>query len=485
MRRRSTKSFGPAAVGLMLACAVLFASLSAKAREPSAVRRAALALSCAKVETDAAPVLDLVYAADIATFGVPAEDLGTGASHGVRARSIDGLLASLNGAAARFPSLRTRVAEVVLRWSFCAIHYDDRAWNLSVGVPIRRILATAPKGGWKGFRAWGFERWHRDGVRAPELLVNGPLGPGQQEFFVHAVTRERCFPNPATGHTVFEDHEVDADLAAPLSDESPAGDDTQDSETDETEEDAKRCPDDVVASPRNTSPPPGAVVPTPSKPPQQTSAVATTATAPEGATAASPLPITPSRFSGNAYTGSTLAGVLVFGTRASYSPYSFLFARAGIEARRPDGEWTGSTSWGVGYDDWHPGTLFAQINDWSVDLAKPNLKGVALDAGYRLPLPERVAKYIGANVGVNVPWGLPVGLVSNVTVKPIGDLFVTAGVRTTPSDFSQWSWVYGFGLSNWRPFTVSAQYTNWGPNKAFKPNFLENGAVTASFSWAF
>jgi hypothetical protein len=108
-----------------------------------------------------------------------------------------------------------------------------------------------------------------------------------------------------------------------------------------------------------------------------------------------------------------------------------------------------------------------------------------LDVGYRFPLPEKVAQYVGGSVGLNFPWAHRAGALSTVTVKPFGNFFLMAGVRTELARPSEWTWVYGFGIFDWHPFSFSAQYSNWGPNKAFIPNFVDNGSVTLSFSWAF
>jgi hypothetical protein len=469
--------------GIFAAACALWSS-TAMAGEPSAMQRATADLRCTKEDDPAAieRVLDVIARAETTKLGVPASDLGSGSS--LRASSLDRLLAQLAKVARRSDALRLRVERIVLSWSFCAVRFGDQSWNVVAGHSPRRRPAREPTGGWSGFAAWGFDRDQREMFGPPALVVAGPLGPGQTEGFVHVLHHERCFPSPATGHTVFEDDELDRTIAAPLLEEDDDEGNPEDPRDAIDNETGCSGPTPAADAPPPPPPPPaaapaaGAAAP----PATPTSVVSPTNQAAAGAPTADGVNIV----GGSVYHARKLDGIPIYGLRAGLTPYSFLFARAGLEARRPVGGMVATASWGVGYDDWHPGTFYAQVNNWVVSLDKPMLlEGTMLDVGYRLPLPEKVAQYVGSSVGLNFPWAHRAGALAGVTVKPFGDFFLMAGVRMELARPSEWTWVYGFGIFDWHPFSFSAQYSNWGPNKAFVPNFVDNGSVTLSFSWAF
>lgn len=215
--------------------------------------------------------------------------------------------------------------------------------------------------------------------------------------------------------------------------------------------------------------------------PANSAAVVGASARPEGAS--------PSKISvgGSVYLEQKLSGPASLGTRLSFSPWSSLFARVGV-AQQINGSSDGpSYSWGIGYDDWRPGTFSAQINDWGPRpfTEAPQIRTAALDVGYKLPLPKLVQDFVASGVTVNIPFNGDPGLVTTLTLKPYGGWFVLGGVRFAPFIEDHFSWFYGFGLANSSPASVSLAYWNWGPNKAFTPNFVKNGAVTMSVSWAY
>ena len=79
----------------------------------------------------------------------------------------------------------------------------------------------------------------------------------------------------------------------------------------------------------------------------------------------------------------SLSGPMLVGTSLSWRPLPNLFIRWGIAYAAYNGNTPGTStdalsySWGVGYDDWHPGTISVTINNWGPIKFKPgNTAGV-------------------------------------------------------------------------------------------------------------
>ena len=91
----------------------------------------------------------------------------------------------------------------------------------------------------------------------------------------------------------------------------------------------------------------------------------------------------------------------------------------------------------------------------------------------------------GVSFALDLPLsGLP-SLSTGWTVRIIDGWFVSVGLRCTfrPPDFFTWS--YGFGRTVYTPFSFNVTYFNFGPNPVPELNFVRNGTVTVSWSWAF
>ena len=72
-----------------------------------------------------------------------------------------------------------------------------------------------------------------------------------------------------------------------------------------------------------------------------------------------------------------------------------------------------------------------------------------------------------------------------LSIKPWRNWFLSGGLRWYPFNDTQLTWTYGFGNWSWKPYTFSLAYNNWGPNKAFQPNFERNGSLTLAWSWSW
>ena len=174
-------------------------------------------------------------------------------------------------------------------------------------------------------------------------------------------------------------------------------------------------------------------------------------------------------------------------TGASYKPIkdSYWFARSSWNYRFDDEEFR--YTWGIGYDDWHPGTWAVQLNHWG-----PLLPGDYLDLDnavasvtYKFNKNKFMQKNkLSSSVTLSQKIsGDPVFSWSN-SWSPKGKWFVRSTI-SKPIKGGDLSWSYGFGYANYSPFTFSFEYNNWGYNKAFEYNFKDNGILSLTYRWRY
>jgi len=172
---------------------------------------------------------------------------------------------------------------------------------------------------------------------------------------------------------------------------------------------------------------------------------------------------------------------------ASYKPIkdSYWFLRSSWNYRLNDEKFR--YTWGIGYDDWHPGTFAFQLNHWG-----PLQPGDGFDvdnaiasATYKFKKNKfmeknRLSSSITLSQKIS---GDPVLSWSN-SWSPVGKWFVRSTINKPLKDGDA-SWSYGFGRTNYAPFTYSFEYNNWGYNKAFKDNFNKNGILSLTYRWQY
>ncbi len=189
-----------------------------------------------------------------------------------------------------------------------------------------------------------------------------------------------------------------------------------------------------------------------------------------------------------------LRGAIALGGSLAWAPQPNLFVRTGFSLRglekldlTPDFENDISWWWGLGYDDWRPNTLSIQINNWGpIPLGSTDVfSGAVADLGYKLPAISWDIFRLSSSLHVSSSFkrGLPT-FSGSVSLSALQHLSGFVTLRADPFAKDLLSWNYGFGISDWHPFTFSCVYTNWGPNKINEPNFFSNGAVSLSFSYA-
>lgn len=208
-----------------------------------------------------------------------------------------------------------------------------------------------------------------------------------------------------------------------------------------------------------------------------------------------PLPLPPEGgygIAGNFYHRAALTGALSVGSNVSWHPYSYFFVRGGVSYNYLPGSGL-SYSWGAGYDDWHPGTFSAQINNWGP--LKPGddpLKGAVANFGYKFVAEALKPYHLSGSASLNVPLSGDPSISTTWVWSPIEHWFARVTLSKSLTGLADLDWSYSFGYSDWHPFTFSLTYDNWGPNPLIgsseggdRVNFVKNGAITLSWSWAF
>ncbi len=178
-----------------------------------------------------------------------------------------------------------------------------------------------------------------------------------------------------------------------------------------------------------------------------------------------------------------------FSATATWAPAEYWFVRMGVaNAYEQKGSQPWSYSWGVGYDDWHPGTWSAQLNHWGPIAPGKGLdiKNAVFTTSYKTDHASLKERNMTLAHGIDLPVGQPRNgkLHSTWQWAFLPTWFLRVGVSAPLQGLSPLQWSYGLGRSDWRPFTWSLEYNNWGPNTAFQPNFKKNGTVTLAWKWA-
>jgi hypothetical protein len=472
-------------------------------------------LECGPPEQAAAALAELRALVD-PQLGVPLERPG-GAQ--VRAAVLDIALAGLAAAAHRHPGLREGLTAEVARFNPCLVRAEGALWDVvRSGEGPRRLRPAAPLPlGGEGFRAWGL----------------GPDGPGAAALAGAPPAGERCAGGGGGGLYQYAgqvpsgplrfDPEAPGVLAGVR---APPGSTSCTAPPPPVVAAVAPAAQGTGAPPEGT---PGQATPGQGAPGQGAPGQATpgqgaagqgaaglgaagqgapsqgaggegepsvpavaVAGIPQGAGAVGATPRAQATrrklLFGQAFFTHRLPGVTELGAGATFAPVPYGFVRASVawpllqEFRyAPAGL---KASWGVGYDDWHPGTLSVQLNNWGpIERTEQLWLGSEFDVGYKLPFGPEWARYVGVLAHAFYQVGGAPGVGVTATVRPWQMFFLSSGVRYSLREQDAFTWFYTFGWSDWRPFTFSASYANWGLNRVPEPNFVRNGLLNLSFSW--
>ncbi len=189
---------------------------------------------------------------------------------------------------------------------------------------------------------------------------------------------------------------------------------------------------------------------------------------------------------GATYRGAEREGV---GGLVTLWPWGSAFLRLGAEAtpRSPHGETR--LLWGLGWDDWRPGTFSLTVSNWGPlrPESAPGWRQAEANLGYKLP--RLCSEWLCAApvASVTVPFDGGPYADMRMTFTIARRWFVMAGVgRTIPGVFEgpagtpDWRMVYGFGLWDWRPGSLFVTYHDWGPDWRAR-----NGVLSVGVNWSF
>lgn len=452
----------------------------------SPMQDAARQLACAD-EAAAATALDALEAAPIAPFGLPDESLA-GTDDAIDSLAYDNLLDALASARQRFPELAPRIDQIVARWDFCELTAESERWDLSLDAPAsasasisastsvkrRRSPRVSPLLG-SGFAAWGLlprraggrPRFHEGNSIALSAGSTADAPQCQEQSSLQSTPQG---PLPAIPD---EDPAPDAECTPPPPPPPP-----------EDPAAGPAHPTGAGSGSGHAAKKPGAAHPAAAngadKDPvrEVASPITRDAAAPPPGTISAQLVVTAT---GNVNTGAGLSLA---------PPIKNTFARVGLSWRwitdwEEDADLEPSWSWGLGYDDWRPGTFSLQLNHWGPlrRFKKVAIEGAVLSFGYKIPLPKWPTRYLSARAELSTPltWSPSAG--AGVAFKLPRSFFLSLGISKKLLEDTRPTWSYVLGRSRWKASTLAVILANYGPTPVGELN-LRGLTLTVSWSWS-
>jgi hypothetical protein len=508
-----------------LSCTLLYADELVSPLVQSAEK-----LHCANSESEAIAALNEIRNAPLADFGLPVDSQKNSGSIALHAASLDIVLRVLDETATIYPSLTDQVNDIVRNWNFCALHEDVQ--YLDLRLADQELDRTAPSTVFpaanKGLSRWGL-------LGSAPGNFRSPFADGVDKAPAQISWGKQCFPDPSTGELNHEDlitlygslrlatlqpnrpedkypykwrpgcevklgeldgfnqgYEAGITTGLGRQNEELAKKGKQ-KEIDQAKRVeimahawSKEAYEAGISNQRDVGFKSGFEAGSHTK-----ALLAQTGVTPSSGS--SPVIIVVPKSSGYGLAGSYYYSLALkdwspsIGGSVSWSPKPYWFVRAAANLKYESHSNPFSYSWGAGYDDWHAGTFGLQLNNWGpiklsdgLDLQK------AIGAiTYKVDSKYLQSKNIGASAALSIPVsnGNP-SLQTNVRWSPVPNWYIYSGLNF-PLDGKNPSWSYGFGRQDYRPFTFSFQYNNYGPNPILKDNFNKNGTLTIGGSWAF
>lgn len=524
--------------------------------EQSSLLGLAQELHCAQSEQQATLLLKRLADLPLEPFGIPNEALSKREDAELFAATVDILLKVLYETIQRFPKLQETAERIALRWSYCEILNEGDLADLRAArtgeVEKREAIGPFPAHK-QGFGVWGLVGKATGGHFVPETLKPPVLFQREYQDLLKRLTQTQCFPSPDIENqdagkrrhysgTLHLSEVLELGQSYPytwkeLCEPKPNQIQKVTPEKKPTvfygsENESKpvvrqevlvvekpiaiesiTAPKTSIASPKIKEKPKNAdthkkIIEHPKKsfideliaekyvqPGKDESPVISPAVPSGNSNIGAALPLPPTGglgIAGNFYHRAKLTGALSFGANVSWKPHSYFFMRGGINYNYLPGSGKFSYSWGLGYDDWHPGTFSAQLNNWGP--LKPGddpFKGAVANFGYKFVADFLKPYHLKGSAAINIPISGDPSLSTTWIWSPIEHWFVRASISKSLVKAGGLDWSYSFGYSDWHPFTFSLTYDNWGTNPIFDSsqgnsfNFTENGAISLSWSWAF
>ncbi len=170
----------------------------------------------------------------------------------------------------------------------------------------------------------------------------------------------------------------------------------------------------------------------------------------------------------------------------AYKPLrnSYWFIRSSLDISQQNNPL--SYTWGIGYDDWHPGTWGIQLNHWGP--LKPgdglDIKNAVAEISYKFNRQWLNRKNLSSFVSLTKPLSDNPAVNLGWSWNPYSHWFVRSTL-SKPIGESGLNWTYGFGYTRYDANSISLEYNNWGLNDFPDHNFRKNALVSLIYRWAF
>lgn len=482
--------------------------------------------------------------------GLPNE-AGQGQSPQLRATTLDKILLVLATNANKFPENKPLVEETVVQWNFCSVIdngtlYDHQVLN---GKTSKYPSALANSHSWNGFRKFGLlgNSADNDTFNFSSAYTSSAIraladNKHQQRYIDH------CLPHPDDKH-LYRDFgkniisriipfwnnpsplkELEWTLECPiehliLTDNLKPVEQSLASQTTDNQFEKEAAP--IISPPLAAAVATVATVEehpvtasesvssdeTPlAKPKMQSStSTSTTLSIPRADTDlfTKPVPrVTTSPWSGDAVVSSDgkllkgLSGSISVNNRAflsrntsldfslTYRPIrdSYWFIRSGLNISQESKPLT--YSWGIGYDDWHPGTWGIQLNHWGP--LEPgdglDINNAIAEVSYKFKSPWLDKFNLSSSVSLTTPFFsgrrlTDAALNMGWSWNPRAHWFIRSTL-SQPIGGDDLRWSYGFGYTRYSNKSLSLEYNNWGVNEFPEFNFKENASISLIYRWA-
>lgn len=504
-------------------------------------------LHCAPTEQEAATLLVKLASLSAQPFGIPSDNFNRNEKSLLYAATVDILLHVLYETIQHYPNLQEPAERAALLWNYCEMMTDDGIANLAinnVGEIIKQQSINSFPEKKQGFSIWGFLKADPANRYVPKIVQETAIWPLAHQDLVFRLFQQQCFPHPDTGALVNEyndsqpppfgslgikqklelgEHypylwQSDCTKAItpikpnnPLSKLKPPPKFEQNSvvtqkqtvifnpkplvtlkPTVQTNAKTKNLEPastvgqkilDIVS--RKYAPPKNGEVP-----------MVSTAIAGTNSNSGAPLPLPPADglgIAGNFYNRSKLTEGQSAGANISWHPISSFFIAGGVNYNYYPSNSKLSYSWGIGYDDWHPGTFSVQLNNWGPNRLNEGLafKKAVANIGYKFEADFLRPYNITGSAAVSIPIKGDPSISTTWSWSPVENWFIRGSLQRKFGSQGGFSWSYNFGYSDWHPFTFSLTYDNWGPNPIWDAkqgdvfNARKNGAISLGWGWAF
>lgn len=531
--------------GLLLGAAIPSPLVPAPQTSATSLRETIERIHCASSADEAKHSLFYLQQRSLISPGLPNE-AGKGQSPQLRATALDNVLLVLAESAEKFPDNKALIEQTVVQWNFCSVIDNNTLYDHQVvnGKTSKYPSALASSRSWRGFRAFGLmsDSLHNDSFDFEGAYTNSAIKSladknHQQRYIDH------CLPHPDNKHLYrdfgrniisriirFQENpsplkEIEWNLECSVENTILTNNHKQleESHINHTTDikpvkEAAQIPPPTLAAalapveePPVTTPESLASQETPLV--KQNSQLPTPTTLPvqeneKDVFSESNPRVTTGPWSGDGVISSDgkimrgLSGSISVNNRAfssrntsldfslTYRPVrdSYWFIRSGLNISQESKPLT--YSWGVGYDDWHPGTWAIQLNHWG-----PLLPGDGLDinnaiaeASYKFKYPWLDNLNLSSSVSLTTPlfssrrldgsalnWGWSWNPHSHWFIRSTLNIPIVGG---------DLNWSYGFGYTKYSNKSLSLEYNNWESNEFPEFNFKRNALVSLIYRWA-